>query len=116
MIAETTPGLALEVLASESQAEALLNEWKELWNRASSKTVFQRPEWLMPWWRHLGTGEMRIICCRSEGRLVGILPLTVHSADGGARHALLLGNGVTDYLDALAETELETEVSNAFLA
>ena len=31
----------------------------ELWRRAPAATPFQSPAWLIPWWRHFGSGELR---------------------------------------------------------
>lgn len=114
MSAVTLSGVVVEVLTSEAQAEELRNEWRQLWQQANLRTVFQRPEWLLPWWRHLGQGELHILCARRDGRLVGLLPLSILREDFDRRTVQLLGSGVTDYLDALASPEAELDVCSAF--
>lgn len=114
MSAVTWQRLEVEVITSEARAEALRDEWHSLWEQGNVRTVFQKPEWLMPWWRHLGHGELHILCARKEGRLVGLLPLCVVSEDFDKRIIQLMGTGVTDYLDALALPEAELDVCSAF--
>ena len=33
------------------------------------------PGWVEPWWEAFGTGSLRILALRRDGRLVGVLPL-----------------------------------------
>lgn len=80
--------------------EAIEHEWAALWARVPDATPFQHPAWLVPWWRHLGEGELRLRVLREQEGLAALLPLYVHR--GAARHSLfLIGIGTTDYLDAL---------------
>lgn len=103
----------VEVVTSVAELESRSGEWAALWARARLPTVFQRPEWLLPWWRHLGEGSLLVFCLRHEGRLVGLAPFCVStSADGSTRRLLILGTGATDYLDALADAEFEDAVAS----
>lgn len=107
-------GVTVDVLSSETQAEVLRGEWQQLWEEANVKSVFQRPEWLLPWWRHLGYGELHILCARQNGLLAGLLPMFLATDASGVATLQLLGTGVTDYLDGLVHPEFEPEVSSAF--
>src|SRR5579884_3684377 len=83
-------------------------EWTALIDRCVSATPFQRPEWLLPWWRQFGSGEMAVLAFRAHGRLVGHLPAFIHHWEG-CRRVTLIGNGITDYLDLAAEPEYADE-------
>jgi CelD/BcsL family acetyltransferase involved in cellulose biosynthesis len=92
---------------------AIREEWSELWDRAMGATVFQSPEWLLPWWRHLFKGgEMWTIGVRRNGCLVGLAPMFLY----GNRTAAFAGSGVSDYLgflvsDAEAAHEIWTGIA-----
>ena len=77
--------------------EGLRDDWARLWTRDPTATPFQHPGWLLPWWRHLGEGDLRTLEVRREGRLVGLAPM-YRLARGGARRWLPLGAGTGDYL------------------
>ncbi len=54
----------------------LLPEWHQLWLSCLRATPFQTPHWLLPWRRHLGSGELWMLCFRApDQRLVGVAPL-----------------------------------------
>ncbi|MEW5745976.1 MAG: GNAT family N-acetyltransferase [Nitrospirota bacterium] len=103
--------LHIEEVTTGRGLEALVPEWSALWARSPSATPFQTPEWLLPWWRHIGRGELLVITVRCEGRLVGLAPLFIDDGpgyDGPAccnRRIALLGSGITDYLDVLFEPD-----------
>jgi glycosyltransferase involved in cell wall biosynthesis len=80
------------------------NRWRELWQQ-SNATLFQSPEWLMPWVDHLGNpdaADFRVT--QKGGTWTGLLP--VQPWEGKLR---LLGEGVTDYLDGIGDCELPSE-------
>jgi CelD/BcsL family acetyltransferase involved in cellulose biosynthesis len=54
--------------------EPLAEEWDALADRAGAGP-FQRPGWLIAWWRAYGSGALRVLTLRHEGRLVGLVPL-----------------------------------------
>ena len=43
----------VEDIDSLEQLVALRDEWSELWDCDPTATVFQHPDWLLPWTRHL---------------------------------------------------------------
>ena len=87
--------------------ESLVHEWRQLCERDPNATPFQRPEWLLPWWRHVGEGELFCILLRGrDGSLVGLLPMYIYTQPlNGERHLLLLGAGTSDYLDGIFAPE-----------
>ncbi|ABC80791.1 GNAT family N-acetyltransferase [Anaeromyxobacter dehalogenans] len=91
----------LEAVTGVAALEALRGEWSGLCDRAAA-TPFQRPEWLLPWCRAFGVPSPRALVARRGGRLVAIAPF-VHYEDAGRRVATLLGAGVSDYQDAVAD-------------
>ena len=99
----TIQELSVTAVKTSRELERLEPEWNSLWQSDSGATPFQSPEWLLPWWTHVGQGELHSIAVRDGGsRLVGLLPLYVcqHPVDG-KRELLLMGAGTTDYLDGL---------------
>lgn len=84
--------------------EALRPEWEVLRARAPNATPFQSPDWLLPWWKHVGRGTLASIALRSaaDGELVGLAPLYIYTApERGTRHLFPIGIATTDYLDVL---------------
>jgi CelD/BcsL family acetyltransferase involved in cellulose biosynthesis/glycosyltransferase involved in cell wall biosynthesis len=77
-------------------------EWSALCERAPHASVFQRPEWALPWCRTLLAGALRVVALRRAGRLVALAPLYVRER-GGARVLSLIGGGVSDYLDVVVD-------------
>jgi CelD/BcsL family acetyltransferase involved in cellulose biosynthesis len=94
--------------------EAFAGEWLELFWRVEGVTPFQSPDWLVPWWRHLGEGELVLLAVREQGRLAGMIPLFVYEAEG-VRKLLLLGTGTSDYLDGVFKVDRASEaIATAF--
>lgn len=103
--------LALEPVTSFAALDGIARDWGELWWRCPDTTPFQAPEWLIPWWRAFGNGELRVLAFRQRNRLAGLVPLYVGAPDDSSRRIVrLLGSGNSDYLDALIEPGLEDAV------
>jgi CelD/BcsL family acetyltransferase involved in cellulose biosynthesis len=96
--------MTAEPISSYEQLAALAHEWSALVDRCPAATVFQRPEWLLPWWRHSGSGRMFALAFRDAGRLVGLMPAFIHEWEG-RRQCTLMGTGPTDHLDLIAEPQ-----------
>ena len=90
--------LAIREIKSLDELEAIRTDWVALWRRSPAATPFQSPDWLIPWWKHFGAGQLRVLVLTNEQRVLGIAPLF---ADDDLR-LLLIGTGNTDYLDILA--------------
>ena len=97
-------GLVLEIVSNLDRLCEIEAEWTALLGRCPDATVFQTPEWLVPWWRHSGSGSMWVLAYRDSGDLVGLAPLFVHDWMGRLQ-VTLIGTGVSDYLDLVAAPE-----------
>src|ERR1051326_3682211 len=100
--------IEIEEISAIDDLEALRFEWSCLWNRCPSATAFQSPEWLIPWWRHLGNGDLMVLALRQEGRLIGLAPFFIFISSletGGTRTLLFVGTGNSDYLDLLLDPD-----------
>jgi CelD/BcsL family acetyltransferase involved in cellulose biosynthesis len=107
--------MILDEVVSLDALEALAPEWSQLFERCPGTTVFQSPEWLLPWWRHLGGGELIVLAVRQDGLLAAVAPLFVWGLPPEPRTVSLMGAGVTDYLDFLAAPEHEAEATALLL-
>jgi CelD/BcsL family acetyltransferase involved in cellulose biosynthesis len=95
----------VEEVTTLSGLELLRLEWERLWAQSPHATPFQSPQWLLPWWKHIGRGTLATIAIRSAaGELVALAPLYVF-LDGatGQRHLFPIGIATTDYLDVLVK-------------
>lgn len=102
--------LSCHSLDSLRQLEELSQEWSQLWSRCPEATPFQSPDWLVPYWAHLGEGHLWVLAFRQGDRLVGLAPLSIFTQpETGERHLFLLGTGTTDYLDVLFEPGFAVE-------
>jgi CelD/BcsL family acetyltransferase involved in cellulose biosynthesis len=96
----------LEKVTTPAALERLRVEWERLWQQAPHATPFQSPEWLLPWWKHIGRGTLATIAIRSAmaGELVALAPLYVFAGGAtGKRHLFPIGIATTDYLDVLVK-------------
>ena len=90
------------LLVTDAALQALAPEWEALWRRVPGASPFASPAWLLPWWRHFGTGMPRVATQWTERRLSGVLPL-YRLDEHSIRKLLPIGAGTTDHLDALLE-------------
>jgi CelD/BcsL family acetyltransferase involved in cellulose biosynthesis len=99
-----------------SALEALREEWEALWLQARA-SPFQSPAWLVPWWKHVGRGQLAGIAARDSrtGELVGLAPLYIHTDTGGRRHLFPVGIATTDRLDVLMKRGREHDVARAMV-
>jgi CelD/BcsL family acetyltransferase involved in cellulose biosynthesis len=110
----TTHPPQITILKETRQFANLEDEWQELYHNAPLATPFQSWEWLYSWWEFYGEGyQLRLITVRSEGLLVGILPLMLKRKRWGFERLLFLGTGITDYLDVVAREGWEEYVAEA---
>jgi glycosyltransferase involved in cell wall biosynthesis/CelD/BcsL family acetyltransferase involved in cellulose biosynthesis len=109
-----SPALRVALVAPEDLArhEAA---WISLWDRCRSATPFQRPEWLLPWYRHLAFGGGLALLAWRGAELVGLAPLH-RFTEGGRRAVGLAGGPVSDYRDGLAADDRRDAVAAALRA
>lgn len=117
---ESRPGAVhVQRITTLQALESLRPEWEGLWAVARSATPFQSPRWLLPWWKHVGSGTLASLALRSadSGELVGLAPFYLYTdPDDGTRHLFPLGIATTDYLDVLAHPDWEHAVLQAIAA
>jgi CelD/BcsL family acetyltransferase involved in cellulose biosynthesis len=97
----TVPSLSHEVVGDAASFSALAPEWDALVRNMPRPSPFLVHAWLEAWWRHYGAGAtLQVHVIRSEGRLVGALPLFVRPWLG-LRVARFLGGHESTLADAL---------------
>ncbi|GEJ58212.1 GNAT family N-acetyltransferase [Anaeromyxobacter diazotrophicus] len=107
--------LRLEEVGRFEQLAAARGAWEELWARAPGATPFSSPAWLLPWCEHLATGPPRALLAWRGRDLAALLPVFTYR-DGAARVLGLLGGGVSDYQDLVAEDGAAAEAALGWLA
>jgi CelD/BcsL family acetyltransferase involved in cellulose biosynthesis len=90
-------------VSSVCKMNTLRDEWSRLWQHCGD-SVFQHPDWLIPWCRPFGVREPWLLRIERAGRLVGVAPLVIYQRNG-ERVLTLLGAGVSDDQDVLVEPE-----------
>jgi CelD/BcsL family acetyltransferase involved in cellulose biosynthesis len=100
-------GFKTRVLTRLEELAEIEGEWRDLSQR-SSATVFQRPEWLLPWAETFCPSHPCTIEIRCGSGLVGLAPLLVYMRSEEQVLAFM-GGGVSDYLDALVDPACERE-------
>jgi CelD/BcsL family acetyltransferase involved in cellulose biosynthesis len=115
--------LTIDRITDRETFTTLREEWDELLASSKADCVFLTWEWLHTWWNHLGAGrQLRLITVRDEGRLVGLLPLSVSPPHWRRlipfRRREFLGSGSvgSDYLDAIVRSGWERDVVRALCA
>lgn len=78
------------------------HEWHQLWSRCRGLTIFQSPEWLIPWVEAFAPHQLWVLEARQDNNLVGLAPFFIYGT-GGNRIVAPLGAGVSDYLDVLTD-------------
>ncbi|MEA2857910.1 MAG: hypothetical protein QOH98_2231 [Methylobacteriaceae bacterium] len=90
--------LVAQTLETVEDLQYLSSGWRGLWRRAPAATVFQSPDWLIPWWRHFAPGQLRCIAVWRGDELVACAPLYREVESG---RLFPLGISLSDYLDVL---------------
>jgi CelD/BcsL family acetyltransferase involved in cellulose biosynthesis len=96
------PGFEIEEVTRVSGLDAVRDEWTDLWARCPWASVFQHPDWLIPWCAAFDVHEPWALFVRQRGQLVGMAPLLVYRR-GAERVLTLMGGGVSDDQDVLLD-------------
>jgi len=104
--------LRAELVTEAAALAALEAEWWDLWERCPAATPFSSPAWLLPWWEAFAPGPLRTVAVWRGEVLAALAPLYLEEA---SRRLLPLGIGISDDLDALAETGRAAEAGAAIL-
>jgi CelD/BcsL family acetyltransferase involved in cellulose biosynthesis len=98
--------MTFEIISSIERLRSLEQDWDALWRRNESATPFQSPHWLLPWWNAFGCGELHVIAAYDDRGLQSLAPFCIlRDEDSGESLGLLLGTGVSDYLDVIGDNE-----------
>lgn len=109
--------MSIREVTSTEQLLAMAGDWNDLWLRDRMATPFQSPHWLLPWWEHFGNGELLTLALEDDGRLDALAPLYIlRDEDSDESLGLLLGTGISDYLDVLSTGESGGQALVAHLA
>lgn len=112
-VAREVHDLDIDVLTSVHEFQALRKAWEGLYDDAAETTPFQSWAWLFSWWESYGSAsDLRIITVRESGLLVGIMP-SMQTGRLFTRRMVLIGTGLSDYLDVLARAGWEDRVCSA---
>ena len=102
--------LSLEVIDTPGGLENIRQQWQRLYESCPWATPFQSPDWLIPWWKHLGTGRLCTLASFAGNTLAGIAPLYIQD-----RRLFFLGTGASDYLDFVAGPEFGKQTAELFV-
>jgi CelD/BcsL family acetyltransferase involved in cellulose biosynthesis len=91
-------------------------DWRRL-AESGDATPFQTWEWISLWWKHHGTGRPWVLVAKSNGTVVGLMPLVVTWYRGAPlRQVRWMGAPLSDYQDILATPSLKGACTRAFVA
>jgi CelD/BcsL family acetyltransferase involved in cellulose biosynthesis len=109
--------LHCEFISDAQRLHELENDWRQLWLSLRDATPFQSPDWLLPWWKHYGEGQLFSFAFWDGDRLVGFAPLYIFRAAAEPRRKLfLLGTGNSDYLDVVFDPEFRVQCWRALVS
>jgi len=112
--AHLRPNIHIQEITTAEKLDALRSEWQKLWSNAPAATPFSSPDWLIPWWHHLGRGNLRLLALRDSDRLVAVMPCAEVRESSQARWAPL-GEGHSDYLDGIFAAGFEQPALESIL-
>ena len=106
----------LELLVYQDAAafDELKSEWNSLLARAPMNCIFYTWEWQSTWWDAYQPGELLILACREDGRLIGIAPLFITESEQGRSVQIIGCVDVTDYLDFIIDAARLQDVLTVF--
>jgi CelD/BcsL family acetyltransferase involved in cellulose biosynthesis len=99
--------LSARVLRSVTEVKQISSDWRDLFYRCHA-TVFQSPDWLLPWIEAFSPENIMVVEVRCADRLVGLAPLLIYRR-GSERVLAFMGGGVSDYLDVLVDPGFEPQ-------
>lgn len=100
--------MSIEILERVEELSALEEEWDALADETSA-TPFQRPAWLLSHLETFGGEGLHAIVVRRGAALIGLLPLRAV----GPRELSAVGEGISDYFDAIARPEAMPSIRGA---
>ncbi len=99
------------MVESPEAFQQLKSQWDDLRRRTDDVSPFQSPEWMLPWWRTFGSGEMFSVAVWGEQGLVGLAPMFIPVWEE-RRQVTFIGNGVSDQLGFLVDRRYAEEATS----
>jgi CelD/BcsL family acetyltransferase involved in cellulose biosynthesis len=94
----------LELIRSQSALEFVAPAWSKL-ARDLNASPFQSPDWLIPFANiFVAEQDLRVLAWFENDDLIALAPFYLHT-ESGYRKLLLLGSGLSDYLNILCRPE-----------
>ena len=93
----------IEIITSTNQWTNLESEWDELLSNSVKNEIFQTYSWQRTWWDHWGSGNLSIVVCYDEEKLVCILPFYIESKYS-LKIVKFIGSTNSDYLDIIIDS------------
>ncbi len=93
--------------------DVLKSEWNDVLGRAPINNIFYTWEWHSTWWDAYQPGELLVLACREDGKLVGIAPLFIADEEQGKVVRIIGCIDVTDYLDFIVDKDYVETVYTA---
>jgi CelD/BcsL family acetyltransferase involved in cellulose biosynthesis len=106
---------SVETVTTIDGFEALAGEWDDLVRAMPRPSPFLLHGWLAEWWRHYDEGAQFVVqVARSDGRLVGALPVMVQRR-AGVRVASFMGGRTSVLLDVLLARDADPALAEQLL-
>ena len=106
-IANKGIGVLVELIVYQDTTvfDELKSEWNDLLGRAPINNIFYTWEWHSTWWDAYQPGELLVLACRHDGKLVGLAPLFIADEEQGKVVRIIGCIDVTDYLDFIVDKD-----------
>ncbi len=96
--------MTLDIIDDFNDLVGFAPAWSSFARTIDDLTPFQLPEWLLTWWRHFGSGQLRVLVFRHGDLINGVVPCFLHDWQG-LRQITLIGSGISDYVEPAISPE-----------
>ena len=101
--------MTLEIIDDLNRLLEFEPAWSSFARTINDLTPFQLPAWLLTWWRHFGSGQLRVLVFREGDQIAGVVPCFLHEWQG-SHQMTLIGSGISDYLEPAISPECSSDV------
>jgi len=98
----------IDIISSTTQWDNLRCQWDELLLKSVSNEIFQTYTWQRTWWEHWGSGDLSIVICYTDEKLLCILPFYIESKYS-LKIVQFIGRNNSDYLDVIIDSTCNIE-------
>jgi CelD/BcsL family acetyltransferase involved in cellulose biosynthesis len=110
--------ISVQIAEGRDALEAIADEWDSWIDSSSHTATFSRPGWYLAWLDAFQPQRVAVVTARSEGRLVGLLPLMRMRTDSRGLYfhrVSPIAAGWIDYQAPLVDRSLASEALPAML-